>query len=141
MLQVSQASCFLLTQMKGGVSQTVSLVGVSAVTQQQLHYRHKTRRCAKIWYTNSATDRPQSILTCISDLPMPWLPLQEEKCRAVLPLSSASQGSISSCRSLRTGRTNFISLTASNILLSLYHHHYSSYLCQCHCCLLPLSAF
>lgn len=31
-----------LTQMEGGIPQTVSLVGVSTVAQQQLHYKHKT---------------------------------------------------------------------------------------------------
>lgn len=35
------------------------------------------------------------------------LPLQEEKWRAVLPLSSAAQGSASSCRSFRTRRKYF----------------------------------
>lgn len=30
-----------LTQMKWGISQTISLVGVSAMAQQQLHYRQK----------------------------------------------------------------------------------------------------
>lgn len=35
---------FSLTQMEGGIPQTVSLVGVSAVAQQQLHYRQKKKR-------------------------------------------------------------------------------------------------
>lgn len=37
-------------------------------------------------------------------LPILSLPLQEEKCKAVLPLSSAAQGSVSSSSNLRTKR-------------------------------------
>lgn len=53
----------------------------------------------------------------ITNLPMLSLPLQEEKWRAVLPLSSAAHGSMSSCRSFRTGRTQ---------LLLAKHSHKSS---------------
>lgn len=54
----------------------------------------------------------------ITNLPILSLPLQEEKWRAVLPLSSAAQGSMSSCRSFRTGRTQ---------LLLAKHSHKSSF--------------
>lgn len=54
----------------------------------------------------------------VTNLPMLSLPLQEEKWRAVLPLSSAAQGSMSSCRSFRTERTQ---------LLSAKHSHKTSF--------------
>lgn len=44
----------------------------------------------------------KTISQTISGLPILSLPLQEEKCKAVLPLSSAAQGSMPSCNNLRT---------------------------------------
>lgn len=72
-------------------------------------------------------------------------PLQEEKCKAVLPLSSAAQGSMSSSRSRRTvGHMETNKWVLQNILLVFYTHifivnnvtHTStmlvSHLCLCH---------
>lgn len=56
----------------------------------------------------------------ITNLPMLSLPLQEEKWRAVLPLSSAAQGSMSSCRSFLTEGHNFIEQTEPKIIGSLH---------------------
>lgn len=47
-----------LTQMKWGISQAISLVGVSAMAQQQLHYRQKKKKKhQKDWLQSSTTVR------------------------------------------------------------------------------------
>lgn len=74
--------------------------------------------------------------------PMLSLPLQEEKWRAVLPLSSATQGSmLSSCRSVRTDGAHHDQKSDPWPDTVRVRGLVSAYLCLCHCCLQPPSVF